>query len=130
VKLLETKRDYHQQKGLGGGICIMTFLWSLSQEMNGVVNLAVVRNGTTFDHNVRVAENHRPNDYLMEDVDNYPMPIKKVVWKNGLPHGHHIPTDGLVRFNALHFNSSSKRLMVDYQTMEEREGGKWMPKIR
>lgn len=119
LERIRSKWDHHRREKLAGGVCIMTFLWFLSQEMGGVINLSRVRDGSVFDHNVRVAENCGPEDFEMEAVEGYPRPIKKVVWQNGLPYGYHLPSDRLVRFNALHFNSSSKKLMVSYQTGEK-----------
>lgn len=115
---IRSKWDFHQEKGSPGGVCIMTFLYFLSQEA-GVVNLSAIKDGSVFDHNIRVPENNGPDDFEMETVEGYSRPVKKITWQDGKPHGHLALTDQLIRFNALHFNSSSKVLMPVYQTREE-----------
>jgi len=116
LERIKSKYNWHIGRKDSGGICVMTFLWFLSQETDGIINLSEVRDGSVFDHNIRVTENYGPNDFELEEVEGYTRPVKRIVWQNGLPFGRYLPTDSLVRFNALHFNSSSKVLMKDYQT--------------
>ncbi len=121
MKRIKSKWDWHKEKKKGGGVCVMTFLWFLSQEVEGIVNLSEIRGGhaSTFDHNIRVSENSGPKDFEMERVKGYGGSVKKIIWQDGSPYGHYLPTGEVVRFNALHFNSSSKVLMGVYQTKED-----------
>ena len=75
--------------------------------------------GSTFDRNIRVAENCGSEDFEMDVVDGFSKPVKRIIWCDGLSFGHYPPTDSLVGFNVLYFNASSKPLMVNYQNKGE-----------
>jgi len=91
----------------------MTLLYLWAQEMSfEMVNNAQVIDGATFDHNINVAENYLPDEYLMADGH------KKIEWYDDLPHGrlNYHTWRYATKFNALHFQGQyMKQMMKEYR---------------
>lgn len=122
---LEEKWRWHEETGRPGGICDMTllYLWNqchMSLSARRILNNAMVIDGTTFDHNINVAENYELDEYKlvgpglrksllqqMEEADGYPA---GTVW------GWNEKLGESIRFNALHFQGGpTKELMKEYK---------------
>ena len=109
LSTLQVKWAWHMLTRTPGGICDMTllYLWSLGKD---VVNNAKVIDGATFEHNINGAGNLIKDEYRMHEG------IKEISWEGTeYPHGWHEHRQEWVRFNAIHFQGKSKRLMEEYR---------------
>lgn len=111
---LEEKWQWHQENGVGGGICDMTLLWLFYRENVGHVHdiCRVWKDDggyVAFDHNIRVAENAFPDEYRMDGE------LKEVRWiANNQPYCWHQHLERWVRFATLHFQNGAKPKMGEY----------------
>lgn len=107
-KRLKRKHAHHIKNNQSGGVCDMTLLYLYSQE-NKVNCLTSCYEGTTFDHNINVAENEEREEYKMREEDiglGRKIRIKDFEIKNGKPVVHNVITGKDVVFNSLHFQSA------------------------
>jgi hypothetical protein len=106
---LREKWRWHQENGVGGGVCDMTLLWLFYVENAGRVHdICRVVGGAAFDHNIRAAENAFPGEYRMDGG------LKEVRWRGGQPYCWHLELERWVRFAVLHFQNGAKPLMQEY----------------
>lgn len=101
---LKEKWNWHQRTKTPGGICDMTLLWLFSRE-NEIPILTRVHDDATFDENINISENHLPNEYHMYGEH------KEITWHDRQPYGYNLMLQKPVRFNALHFQGTAKKLM-------------------
>lgn len=109
LNTLQVKWAWHMLTKTPGGVCDMTllYIWSLGKD---VVNNAKVIDGATFEHNVNSPGNLIEDEYRMKDG------IKEISWEGTeYPHGWHEHRREWVKFNAIHFQGKSKRLMEEYK---------------
>ena len=120
---LKEKWQWHRETGTPGGVCDMTllYLWLEERGMEGFVNNAQVIDGTTFDHNINVAENYWPQEYRMLDgmkeawMSTHPriMPLSVGI---DAPWGYNNELNAKIIFHALHFQGlHRKQLMKEYR---------------
>jgi len=107
LETLNRKWAWHQKTGKPGGICDMTLLWLFARE-HEIKILTQVRDGRVFDENINIPENRFPSEYRMRAG------IKEITWREGQPHGFNLLLNEEIRFNALHFQGSAKRLINSY----------------
>jgi hypothetical protein len=106
---LREKWRWHQENGVGGGVCDMTLLWLFHLESAHLVHdICRVVGDVAFDHNIRVGENSFPDEYRMDGE------LKQVDWQNSQPHCWHRELERWVRFAVLHFQDGAKPLMGEY----------------
>lgn len=106
---LREKWQWHQDSGTGGGICDMTLLYLFYLENAHLIHdICQVRDGVTFDHNIRVGENAEPYEYVMGSEES-----KLVFWVRDRPFGERVNGQH-VRFATLHFQNGAKPLMESY----------------
>ena len=104
---LEEKWAWHQETNTPGGICDMTLLWLFSRDKN-VVNLAQVRDETTFDDNINASENYHPDEYRMKAGR------KEITWRNNQPYGWNLKLNKLIRFRTLHCQSDPTKALIQH----------------
>jgi hypothetical protein len=131
--VLEEEYTSRQARNAPGGVCDMRVFGLFEKMGRGKAgDLREIRDGATYDHAMG-----QSNGYEMLNG------VKRVEWREGRPWCRQESTGKLVRFNALHFQGSSKRFMRDHlriaspqlklmllvnRAMAER--GKLMQKIR
>lgn len=104
------KWEWHLRTKVGGGVCDMSTLYLFWLEnQSRVRNLAVVRDGTVFEHNINIAANYRIDEYRVSGghkeitlADRHPLlaPVDQTVER--------------VRAHALHFQGAAKPMMKDF----------------
>lgn len=105
---LEEKWNWHRRTKTPGGICDMTLLWLFSRE-NEIPILTRVHDNATFDENINISENHLPNEYRMYEGH------KEITWHDRQPYGYNLMLRRPIRFNALHFQGTAKKLMKSHE---------------
>ena len=95
-----------------GGIDDMTLLnhFTTRKECNNKFTcgeMMDIINDTTFDYYIKHTE-----DYEIAST----LPIKNIIFKEGLPHCYNTTLNKLIQFNSLHFQGKYKELMKDYIT--------------
>ncbi len=99
--VLEEEFTSRQARNAPGGVCDMRVFGLFEKMGRGKAgDLREIRDGATYDHAMG-----QSNGYAMRDG------IKQVEWRDGLPWCRQESTGELVRFNALHFQGSTKRFM-------------------
>lgn len=104
-KLKQMWQD-HLEHGpnLPGGVSDMTGLYLFWREnLVSVYNLARSHNGSVFDHNIGIGLNAREGEYEIIKSG-----MKKIVFKNGLPHFVTSGTKELIKAHSLHFQGPWK----------------------
>ena len=107
-KRLRRKHAHHIKNKLAGGICDMTLLYLYAQD-NELECLTRNFEGTTFDHNINVAENQEKDEYQMREEKiglGRTIRIKDFQMVDGKPVVKNIITGEDVVFNSLHFQSA------------------------
>jgi len=115
---IQLKWDWHRETKAPGGICVMTFLYFLAEQVALRNVTEIGEDGLTIDHNIRVSENRLPIEFRVVPAKHpkYKGAMKELRWINGIPHGWHEKRQERIGFAALHFNSSAKALMEDWRT--------------
>ena len=107
-KRLKRKHAHHIKNNQPGGICDMTLLYLYAQE-NDVECMTSVFDGSTFDHNINVAENQEREEYEMVEKDiglGHKIKVKNYKIVDGMPVVKNIVTGEDIVFNSLHFQSA------------------------
>lgn len=85
-----------QAAGKPGGVCDMTFLAAAAESGGTAVGETTeVVDGTTFDHNILMAQGY-----------GYDGQRKEIEWRDGYPYCRESATGRLVRFHTLHMSCS------------------------
>lgn len=108
LEALRKKWAWHQKTGAPGGICDMTLLWLYIQGYEvRAVDLCSPINETVFDHNFGESDGYR-----MAGA------VKDIEWRDGQPFSYHTRL-GWIRFNALHFQGQTKKVLGTYLRPKE-----------
>jgi hypothetical protein len=99
--VLEEEFTSRQARNAPGGVCDMRVFGLFEKMGRGKAgDLREIRDGATYDHAMG-----QSNGYEMRNG------IKRVEWRDGRPWCRQEATGEMVRFNALHFQGSTKRFM-------------------
>lgn len=96
-----------KKNGMPGGACDMTAFDFYSYDHFGEIGeVSQIIDGSVFDPGINVSN----PGFEMEKG------IKKIIWKDAVPHGIQLRTSNKIKFNSLHFQGDTKRLMREYYT--------------
>jgi hypothetical protein len=99
---LESEYTARQARKAPGGVCDMRVFGLFETLGRGKAgDLRQIRNGATYDHAMGYSDG-----YEMRDG------IKKIEWRDGRPFCRREATGEMVRFNALHFQGSTKKFLA------------------
>lgn len=108
------KSHYKVRKkhGLPGGACDMTAFELYHQLHFGEIGeVSQIIDNSVYDPAINISF----PGFVMENG------VKKIIWKNGVPYGIHKKTHQLIRFNSLHFQGKSKKIMSRYLSIQHLE---------
>lgn len=118
----------------------------LFAEKHHVINLAEIRNNSSFDHNISLSENdvyslvatkneyftmlikhclylcNKLHLYSLEYLLNWffsPLYLKKIIWIDGLPYAIKKSTGEAVKMHCLHFHGRAKKYIKRYSTSQK-----------
>jgi hypothetical protein len=104
--------DFHKKHfnvGVNGGICDMTLFGMYQKEMNvKTFDLCNIVANETFDENINSSDGYELNKG-----------IKNIKFINGEPHCKYIQNDKHIKFNSLHFQGDSKKLIKDFAILKK-----------
>ena len=92
---------------MAGGACDMTAFSFYGYDHFGEIGeVSQIIGGSVFDPGINVSQ----PGFEMEKG------IKKIIWKNAIPYGVQLKTANEIKFNSLHFQGETKRLMREHYT--------------
>ena len=96
-----------KKNGMAGGACDMTAFDFYGYDHFGEIGeVSQIIDGSLFDPGINVPH----PGFEMEKG------IKKIIWKDAVPYGVQLKTANEIKFNSLHFQGETKRLMGKYFT--------------
>jgi hypothetical protein len=103
---IKSHYDVMQDFDMYGGVCDMTLLQYYARYKNParVGEMMYIIDGSTYDHCI----DQQDNNYEMLNG------IKNIMIRDGRPYCKQLSTDKQIRFNTLHFQGTSKRLIRTY----------------
>lgn len=113
---LETKWHWHQANNQPGGVCDMTLIYLFWQSSGWRCGNLLTRDDDRgcFDVNMNTASNVRDGEFAMRHSLLMGKPVKAIRIRDGQAFGQHPGEAAPVRFYALHFQGSAKKLMPYY----------------